>query len=87
MNNEVMRFTYIFPGTVCTAPSTPCETYTTGGTANGASCQFPFVYKDALYYQCITRDHKGKFWCATTYNYDIDDQWGNCAGMDDNNIS
>ena len=71
----------MFSGTVCTAPSTPCETFTDGGNANGASCQFPFIYKDILYYQCVTLDHRGRPWCATTYNYDTDQTWGNCAGM------
>ena len=71
----------VFPlDTICNAPSTPCETYTTGGTANGATCQFPFIYKDALYYQCTGIDHKGRSWCSTTYNFDIDQLWGNCAG-------
>ena len=67
--------------TVCTAPSTPCETFTIEGNANGATCQFPFIYKDVLYYQCIGNDHKGRLWCSTTYNYDVDQKWGNCAGM------
>ena len=64
---------------MCTAPSTPCETFTTGGNANGGSCQFPFVYKETLYYQCVSLDHK-RPWCATTYNFDQDQTWGNCAG-------
>ena len=67
---------------MCNAPSTPCETFTSGGNANGATCQFPFIYKDVLYYQCTGADHKGKQWCATTYNYDLDEKWGNCAGTE-----
>ena len=69
----------LIAGTVCAAPSTPCETYTTGGNADGASCQFPFIYKESLYYQCVSLDHK-RPWCATSYNFDQDEIWGNCAG-------
>jgi integrin beta 3 len=62
-------------------PSTPCLTYTVAGNAKGAFCQFPFRYKGNLYYECTTIDEKQrKLWCATTANYDIDKQWGQCAG-------
>ncbi len=79
-------------GTVCdttTAPAsttmtstggtTPCATFTSGGNANGAMCTFPFTYKSVAYYQCITLDND-KLWCATTNNYDRDQDWGNCQG-------
>lgn len=69
--------------TTCNAPSTPCETYTVGGSGNGASCVFPFNYKQALYYQCISKNNKGRPWCATSYNYDTEKRWGNCAGKHD----
>jgi len=42
----------------------PCST-TTGGTAKGEGCSFPFVWKGKTYYQCITdADHKYSF-CLT----------------------
>jgi hypothetical protein len=42
----------------------PCST-TTGGTAKGEGCSFPFSWKGKTYYQCITdADHKFSF-CLT----------------------
>lgn len=64
-----------------TAGTTPCSTFTSGGTANGAVCKFPFVYKTVTYYSCITINNNGKLWCATSSNYDIDELWGNCQGI------
>lgn len=63
---------------ICSTPSTACITYTIGGNANGAICNFPFVYKDVLFSECITLDNKGVLWCSTTYNYDVNKLWGNC---------
>ena len=59
--------------------TTPCATFTTGGNANGAMCTFPFTYKSVTYYQCISIDND-QLWCATTANYDRDQDWGNCHG-------
>jgi hypothetical protein len=85
----------MFTGTVCqtttaaeptttltttTGGSTPCATFTTAGNANGAMCIFPFVYKGAAYYECITTANNGVLWCATTINYDLTPTWGNCQG-------
>ena len=60
-------------------PSTPCLTYTTGGNAKGAFCQFPFQYEGKAYYECTRRDNR-KPWCATTADYDTDQLWGVCSG-------
>ena len=62
-----------------TQPSTPCLTYTTGGNAKGAFCQFPFRYKGRAYYECTRRDNR-KSWCSTTPDYDTDQTWGVCSG-------
>lgn len=61
-------------------PTTPCLTYTVGGNAKGAFCQFPFWYKGRAYYECTRMDNP-KLWCSTTTNYDVDNKWGVCAGM------
>ncbi|EDO32111.1 predicted protein [Nematostella vectensis] len=50
-----------------------------GGTAGGDCCHFPFIYKSKVYQKCI-RDSNGKPWCATTYNFDLDQKWGYCGG-------
>ena len=63
-----------------TVGTTPCLTSTSGGTANGAVCKFPFIYQTATYYTCTTIDNNGQLWCATTPSYDDDELWGNCQG-------
>ena len=60
-------------------PKTPCLTYTVAGNANGAFCNFPFRYKDVLYYECTLVDNK-RPWCSTTPNFDIENLWGVCSG-------
>ena len=75
----------MFSETICgntttVAPSTPCETFTTGGNSNGANCIFPFVYRNVSQYECITTENNGTLWCGTTGNYDTNRLWGNCAG-------
>ncbi|XP_060549625.1 uncharacterized protein LOC117668957 isoform X2 [Pantherophis guttatus] len=49
-----------------------------GGNSGGKSCVFPFVYKNQTFYTC-TKEEKGRFWCATTRNYDKDLEWSYCA--------
>ncbi|XP_013913322.1 PREDICTED: uncharacterized protein LOC106542189 isoform X2 [Thamnophis sirtalis] len=49
-----------------------------GGNSGGKSCVFPFVYKNQTFYTC-TKVEKGRFWCATTRNYDKDLEWSYCA--------
>ncbi|KAL9988893.1 hypothetical protein ACROYT_G003385 [Oculina patagonica] len=50
-----------------------------GGNSNGNCCHFPFVYGGKMYTTCTTQDET-RPWCATTYNYDVDKQWGYCGG-------
>ncbi|XP_068731030.1 uncharacterized protein [Montipora capricornis] len=50
-----------------------------GGTSNGNCCHFPFTYRGKIYTTCTTQD-ENRPWCATTFNHDIDKQWGYCGG-------
>ena len=54
---------------------------TTGGNAGGATCVFPFKYKNALHYQCSYENHPGfdnKKWCCTNADCDATFAWGDC---------
>ena len=70
--------------TTPTAPYTgtvPCDTFTSGGNANGDVCVFPFVYQSVTYYKCtVVGRPDGRFWCATTNNYGRARRWGHCEG-------
>ncbi|KAJ6654863.1 hypothetical protein lerEdw1_006552 [Lerista edwardsae] len=52
-----------------------------GGNSNGKPCVFLFIYKSQTFYTCTKEDtaKKGRFWCATTGNYDEAKQWNYCA--------
>lgn len=51
-----------------------------GGEPGGQPCVFPFIYKKQTFYTCTNQDAQlGRFWCATTGNYDKDGQWSYCA--------
>ncbi len=50
---------------------------TYGGTGNGRPCQFPFIYNNKSYYECISQD-RDSLWCSTTTNYDLSKEWGYC---------
>ncbi|XP_078594334.1 uncharacterized protein LOC144872098 isoform X1 [Branchiostoma floridae x Branchiostoma japonicum] len=49
--------------------------FTTGGSAGGAPCALPFVYKGKMYTSC-TSDHWSQPWCSTTTHYR--GMWGRC---------
>ncbi|XP_060636649.2 uncharacterized protein [Anolis sagrei] len=50
------------------------------GNSGGQSCVFPFLYKNQTFYTCTNDNSKdGRFWCATTNNYDTDKMWSYCA--------
>lgn len=51
---------------------------TVGGSAQGACCNFPFIYKGAVYWTCTTKDSV-KHWCSTTKVFDIEKKWGFCV--------
>ncbi len=59
----------------------PCPIYTSGGTAKGSYCVFPFQAFGRTFYQC-TREYtsSNREWCATTSNY-ADNLWGYCEGQ------
>ena len=46
---------------------------TCGGTAQGASCQFPFDFNGTQHSECIIYGNKSGAWCAT-----VDAKWGYC---------
>ncbi len=52
---------------------------TTGGTANGAPCAFPFEYQGAKYFSCTAKNHID-LWCYTNVTYGNSQKiaWGNC---------
>ncbi|XP_058533501.1 coagulation factor XII [Ochotona princeps] len=48
-------------------------------TVTGEPCHFPFQYRRQLYYTCIHHARPGpRPWCATTPNFDQDQQWAYC---------
>ncbi|XP_032091849.1 epididymal sperm-binding protein 1-like [Thamnophis elegans] len=60
-----------------------CSFQEYGGNSNGQPCVFPFNYKEEAVTTCIDEDEKnetnGRFWCATTENFDVDMKWTFCA--------
>ncbi|XP_038627385.1 coagulation factor XII [Tachyglossus aculeatus] len=53
-------------------------------TESGEPCHFPFQFHRRLYRGCIKRGRPGpKAWCATTKNYDRDQQWSYCLDQKD----
>ncbi|XP_028406010.1 A disintegrin and metalloproteinase with thrombospondin motifs 6-like [Dendronephthya gigantea] len=40
-------------------------------------CAIPFIYKGKSYYECIPNE-KGRMWCSTTSNYDLDGEGAEC---------
>lgn len=49
-------------------------------TTDNKCCVFPFFYKGERMFTCTSYSF-GRKWCATTYDYDNDGQWGKCLGM------
>uniref|UniRef100_A0A8C6RSW3 Coagulation factor XII n=1 Tax=Nannospalax galili TaxID=1026970 RepID=A0A8C6RSW3_NANGA len=48
-------------------------------TVTGELCHFPFQYHRRLHHKCIHKGWPGsRTWCATTPNFDEDQQWGYC---------
>ncbi|XP_005376498.1 PREDICTED: coagulation factor XII isoform X1 [Chinchilla lanigera] len=55
------------------------EELTVGLTVTGEPCHFPFQYHRQLYHKCIHKGRPGpRPWCATTPNFDQDQQWSYC---------
>jgi len=57
-------------------PTTSMGTY--GGTGNGGSCVFPFVYKSVTYGSCTTVDDS-VLWCYVVPNAVEGSPWGYCG--------
>ncbi|XP_063158151.1 fibronectin-like [Candoia aspera] len=56
------------------------------GTSNGQACVFPFIYKKRTFNACTTENEiRGRFWCATTSNFDNDQKWSYCADTNEQN--
>ncbi|XP_042331320.1 matrix metalloproteinase-9-like [Sceloporus undulatus] len=59
---------------------TYCEPSEYEGNSKGKPCVFPFIYRNRTFYTCTNEATKdGRFWSATTGNYDEDRQWRYCA--------
>ncbi|XP_077128977.1 lymphocyte antigen 75 [Ranitomeya variabilis] len=52
--------------------------YTTGGNSSGRPCEFPFLYKEKWYHDCILVGTEDEEWCATSENFDDNVLLGNC---------
>jgi len=76
---EATKAVQVISTSPSTAGSTPCSTFTNGGTANGAMCVFPFTYQGQAYYECILQNAQA-LWCSTSQSYDADLLWGYCSG-------
>ncbi|KAL9969228.1 hypothetical protein ACROYT_G021421 [Oculina patagonica] len=50
-------------------------------TTDNKCCVFPFLAKGERHFTCASYSF-GRKWCATTYNYDKDDEWGKCLDED-----
>uniref|UniRef100_A0A668A9G8 Matrix metalloproteinase-9 n=1 Tax=Myripristis murdjan TaxID=586833 RepID=A0A668A9G8_9TELE len=49
------------------------------GNAEGALCQFPFIFEGKSYSSCTTEGRSDNLpWCATTDNFDKDKKYGFC---------
>ncbi|XP_020605648.1 lactadherin-like isoform X2 [Orbicella faveolata] len=48
-------------------------------TTDNKCCVFPFLYEGERFFACTSSSFTfGRKWCATTYNYDKDGEWGDC---------
>ena len=65
------------PTSTTTSPTSP--TPQTCTTTDGVACVFPFVIEGVAYAACTDLGNNGVQWCATTPNYDQDEEWGDCA--------
>ena len=73
----IIRFA---PATVCSGTEGP---RTTGGTASGKKCCFPFVYETVSHSDCIVTgnrdDRPDGAWCPIADEYTPGTEWGYCS--------
>ena len=50
-------------------------------TVSNKCCVFPFTYEGKQYDTCIWGGPSASYWCATTDNFDRDEQWDICKGI------
>jgi len=76
-------------GGVCTCPTgfvgDQCQSAVSDIITTDGACVFPFKGYNTIYNGCTsehsdTGSNPGYNWCATTYNYDADGEWGKCPG-------
>ncbi|KAM4690298.1 protein sel-1 homolog 1 [Rhinophrynus dorsalis] len=59
------------------------EVVAIGGTSDGESCHFPFLFEEKEYAECTSDGREdGRLWCGTTYDYKMDKKWGFCETED-----
>ncbi|KAM4606060.1 macrophage mannose receptor 1 [Polymixia lowei] len=55
------------------------EIFTIGGNAYGRPCQFPFLFGEKWYAECVLEGRSdGHLWCATETDYNKSKKWGFC---------
>ena len=57
------------------------------GPTNDVStkCYFPFIHNGEAQFMCITDDGDDYAWCATSKDYGVDQQKGNCKSPSEQN--
>ncbi|XP_073240998.1 uncharacterized protein [Porites lutea] len=74
---EISFFTILQKG--CGDTAVTCGR--TRRTVSNKCCVFPFTYEGKQYDTCIWGGQSTSYWCATTDNFDRDEQWDICKGV------
>ena len=73
------KFMYCPFISVCGDTAVTCRR--TRRTVSNKCCVFPFTYEGKQYDTCIWGGPSASYWCATTDNFDRDEQWDICKGI------